>query len=77
MTVLTTRGKTVALEGLRERRAQYLNQSLPRNESMPAGSPMVYACIGCGAPIWMPETWISRPDCCVECEALVALGWLE
>ena len=77
MTVLTTRGKTVALEGLKERRALWANQPLPNNVSMPAGSPMVFACIGCGGPIWVPETWTSRPDCCTECAALVALGWLE
>lgn len=77
MAVLTERGKAAALAGLDARRAHYRDVVYPRNESLPAGSPMTYRCIGCGGPIVMHETWIDKPDCCPECTALVALGWME
>jgi len=40
---------------------------LPRNESMPAGSPMVFGCRGCGGPIWVPEMYIIKPKRCERC----------
>lgn len=74
---LTTQGRAAALAALADRRAKYRGLKLPRNESLPAGSPMYYRCIGCGAPIVMHETWITKPDCCDECAAMARLGWLE
>jgi len=75
--LLTERGRTAALEGLAERRA--VNRDRPRidNASLPAGAPMVYYCIGCGADIVVPEDWLTKPDCCPQCAAMVKLGWLE
>lgn len=74
---LTQQGKAAALAGLADRRARHRNEKPVDNASLPAGSPMFYQCIGCGAPIVMHEGWITKPDCCVECEALRRLGWLE
>jgi hypothetical protein len=73
----TKRGKTAALAALAERRERFKDDKPVDNASLPAGSPMFYQCIGCGAPIVMHEGWITKPDCCVECEALRRLGWLE
>lgn len=77
MSILTEQGKAVALAGLAARRARYKDAVPPDNASLPAGAPMFYRCIACGAPIVMPEGWIFKPDCCGECEALVRLGWME
>jgi hypothetical protein len=74
---LTELGKHMALTGLAERRARFKDVILPDNASLPAGSPMYYRCIGCGASIVMHEGWITKPDTCVECAALVKLGWME
>jgi hypothetical protein len=76
---LTAQGKSAALRGLRERRELYSSPDYKpvRNESLPAGSPMYFSCISCGAPIVMPEDWLTKPDCCGECSALLKLGWLE
>lgn len=73
----TRHGKTFALAKLAERRAIYKDAKPFDNASLPAGAPMFYRCIGCGAQIVMHEGWISKPDTCVECEALVRLGWME
>jgi len=75
--LLTEQGRGVALDGLRRRRSEYRNYQSPKNESLPAGSPMFYRCLGCGMPIVMPELWVSKPDLCDECTALSKLGWLE
>lgn len=75
--MLTRFGKDRALRGLAQRRELYRNAKLPDNASLPAGAPMFYRCIGCGATITMHEGWTSKPDCCAECEALRKLGWLE
>lgn len=40
---------------------------VPRNEDMPAGSPMLFGCIGCGTPIWAPELYLARPRLCERC----------
>lgn len=77
MSVLTEQGKAVALAGLADRRAMFARSEIVDNASLPAGSPMVFRCIGCGGPIFVPELWLSKPDCCIECEALRRLGWLE
>lgn len=74
---LTAQGKAVALAGLYDRRAKYAGRKLVDNASLPAGSPMYFACIGCGATIEVHEAWLTKPDTCIECEALVKLGWME
>jgi hypothetical protein len=73
--VATELGKAHALAALAERRAN--RPVLPRNESLPAGSPMFFACIGCGGEIVVAEDWRTKPDLCRECAALAALGWME
>lgn len=75
--VLTTLGKEAALAGLAQRRLA--NRSLVHvdNSSLYAGEPMYFYCLGCGAEIVVPESWITKPDCCPECTALKKLGWLE
>jgi hypothetical protein len=73
----TEQGRDAAREALRQRRAANKHRRSVDNSSLPAGAPMVYRCIGCGADIWVPEDWISKPDLCGECEALKRLGWLE
>ena len=40
---------------------------IPRNEDMPAGSPMVYGCVECGQPMWVPEMWVAMPKRCPRC----------
>lgn len=75
--VETERGRVAALAALAERRATYASHVIPRNEDLPAGSPMYFRCIGCGAPIVVPEGYLTKPDTCIECGALVALGWME
>lgn len=48
------------------------------NEDLLAGSPMYYDCIACGAQkIVVPETWVTKPDLCTECQALQKMGWLD
>lgn len=77
MTLLTEQGRPAALKGLAARRETFRDVKLPDNASLYAGSPMYYRCIGCGATIVMHEGWITKPDCCPECDALVKLGWME
>lgn len=77
MSPLTEQGKAPALEALSQRRARFKDAKLPDNASLPAGSPMFFRCIGCGSPIVVSEGYISKPDTCEECAALVKLGWLE
>lgn len=76
MRTATEQGRRAALEALAQRRAEYAGHKLPRNEDLPAGSPMVFRCIGCGAAIWVSENYICKPDLCSECDALRRLGWL-
>jgi len=75
--VATTLGKQAALDALAARRAENKTLTLPRNEDLPAGSAMVFRCLGCGAPIWVDEGYITRPKMCSECQAMHDLGWLE
>jgi hypothetical protein len=75
---LTTQGKEVALQGLRERRERGKTETKIRNIDLYAGSPMHYNCIGCGCQdIVVPESWITKPDLCTECQALKDMGWLN
>lgn len=77
MTAISEQGRQAALEALRLRRALFAGMALPRNEDQPAGSPMYFRCIGCGKAIVVAEDYVSKPDKCDECAALVALGWME
>jgi hypothetical protein len=73
----TERGRAAAVAALQQRREA--NRGKPRldNASLPAGSPMTYYCIGCGADIVVPENWLYKPSLCTECTALDELGWME
>lgn len=73
----TQYGRKEAERALEHRREIYAKVKLPRNEDLPAGSPMVFRCIGCSEPIWVSEDYITKPDLCEECEAMRKLGWLE
>jgi hypothetical protein len=73
----TQLGKKAALKALAVRRAHYKTVTLPRNEDLPAGAPMYFRCLGCGATMVEPEGWITRNSLCTECAALKELGWLE
>jgi hypothetical protein len=75
--VATTQGKEFALKALAERREASKNLPYIDNASLPAGSPMYFKCIGCGARLVVGEGYITRPKFCVECSALVAIGWME
>lgn len=74
---LTTKGKAIALEGLKQRRE---NQPVQiDNASLIAGSPMYFYCVSCGhVSDVKPEGYITAPArLCAECAALVTCGWLE
>jgi len=77
MTSATTQGKTVALKALKERRKANRNRESIDNASLYAGSSMHFDCLGCNADISVPESYITRPKLCAECQALKDLGWLE
>lgn len=73
----TENGKKFALEQLEIRRKENSKVPIVDNSSLPAGSPMFFRCLTCGATIAVPEMWLSKPDLCEECSALETLGWLE
>jgi hypothetical protein len=75
--LLTQLGKEAALAGLADRRRQYQGAKVADNETLPAGSPMYFQCTGCGAPIVVPEDYLTKPSLCSECQALRDLGWLK
>lgn len=77
MAVATTEGKKAALQALAQRRKANKKRKRIDNSSLYAGSPMHFDCIGCGADIVVPESYITKPDLCPECSALKRLGWLE
>lgn len=72
--------KTMALSALarRKEQAKVLHERglIPRNEDLPAGSPMHYACKECGMPCFVDEEWVGREDHCGECAFLIGQGWL-
>ena len=72
--VATQQGKEHALAELAKRRAN--KPKLPDNSSLPAGSPMYFGCISCGAVIVLPENYLTPQRLCIECQALTELGWL-
>jgi hypothetical protein len=75
--VATAQGKEAALAALAERREKNKTKEVIDNSSLRAGSPMVFDCIACNANIWVPESYVTRPKLCAECQALKDLGWLE
>lgn len=77
MALATTQGKEFALKALAERREKNKTKEKIDNSSLHAGSPMVFDCIACAGNIWVPETYMTRPKLCGECQALKELGWLE
>jgi hypothetical protein len=77
MPLATTFGKEHALRALAERRAKNRDRQPIDNSSLYAGSPMYFGCIACNAVIAVPESYITRPTLCCECEAMNELGWLE
>lgn len=79
MSFVTMQGKAFAMEILRRRRVE--NAAKPRidDSRLPAGSPMHFYCISCGAPSdVLPENYVAPPKrLCGECQDLKDLGWLE
>jgi hypothetical protein len=73
----TTQGKEHALKMLAERREKARARRPIDNSALPAGAPMFFPCDTCGTYIAVPESYLSKPDLCEECEALRRLGWLE
>lgn len=76
-TPATAQGREHAIAQLKIRRAATKGQKPFDNSSLPAGSPMVFPCIGCGYDIVVPEDYLDRPKLCRECDALTAMGWME
>lgn len=77
MTTATAQGKAAALEALEKRRETNRDRKRVDNSSLYTGSPMHFDCIGCSADIVVPESYVSKPDLCGECQAMKNLGWLE
>jgi len=74
--LLTQIGKEAALEGLRQRRELFMSKPPVDNSASPAGSPMVFQCRTCNAPIIVGEDYETKPTHCMECQALIDLGWM-
>lgn len=73
----TIKGKAAAVEALRLRR---LHPPKKVNDAtLPAGSPMHFYCISCGALADVKdELYTTTPArLCGECQAMQDLGWLE
>lgn len=69
--------KEQALKALHARREMAKSVKLPRNEDLPAGSPMYFRCIGCGVTLIEPEGYMSRNKHCPACADLIANGWMQ
>lgn len=75
---LTTQGKDAAIAGFCERQQRGKTETKINNGALYAGSPMHFNCIACGCQdITVPESWITKPDLCMECAALKTVGWLD
>lgn len=72
-----TESKEDALKALEVRRAENKNLARVDNANLRAGSPMYFYCPGCGAEIVVPEDYVTKPECCPECEALKKRSWLK
>jgi len=77
MALKTTEGREVAVAALNARRVANKDRVRTNDGLLPAGSPMHFDCLTCGAEISVPEDYINRPKLCRECGALKELGWLE
>lgn len=77
MPLATVKGKAHALKKLAERREKYKDKKPIDNSSLYAGSAMYFDCPGCNGPIVVPESYITKPEFCRECQALVNIGWME
>lgn len=77
MTLAMSQGKEAAFTALIQRRNENKTRERIDNASLPAGSPMHFDCITCGADIVVPENYVTRPGLCPECATLKRLGWLE
>lgn len=77
MPFATTQGKPTAIEALAERRKKFSNKEPINNDTLRAGSPMYFDCLGCNGWITVPENYVTRPKLCGECQAMKDLGWLE
>lgn len=77
MSYATEKGKDAALAALQLRREH--KPVKVDNAGLPAGCPLFYYCIACGAEAAkLPEDHIRPPPAlCDECEALKVCGWLE
>lgn len=66
------------LAALAARRRRYKDAPAYDNSSTYAGTPMYYRCKGCGDPqgVCVPESWVSKPDYCIECDDLRSKGLL-
>ena len=67
----------LALGALARRKQQMKLIPIPDNGDLPAGMPMVFRCIECGAPIWVDEAYVDRQDHCGECLFMIDQGWLK
>jgi hypothetical protein len=76
-TLATALGKAHALDMLAMRREQNKDKQPIDNSKFYAGSPMYFDCLTCRATITVPETYITRPKLCPQCQALKDCGWLE
>jgi hypothetical protein len=77
MSLATEKGKKFALVALKKRQEKNKNKKRVDNSSLYAGSPMYFYCITCGGEIIVPESYITRSDFCIECQALKDAGWLK
>jgi hypothetical protein len=75
--VATMKGKVAAQTALQERRETNKGKKPHDNSRDPAGSPMIFMCLGCGDDIVVGENYVRKPSLCRECAALKELGWLE
>jgi hypothetical protein len=40
---------------------------IARNDSLPAGAPMTFACVECLSPVTVPECYVTKPLRCPDC----------
>ena len=77
MPLATTQGKEAALQALAARREVNKTKKHVDNSRLQAGDWMYFDCLACNGEIRVPESYISRPMLCEECQALKDCGWLE
>jgi len=78
MTKIGTSMHDAAVRQFVERRTACASIVRVRNETLPAGSAMMFYCTACGFPIIMPEHYfLHQTRLCFECVELEERGWLE